>query len=96
MQRCSSGAERFICLHLRKESDTVFALSYKRMCVERDTNAFALEHVSAHVHAIYYQLHAYTCKRPHTHLNAYIWMHAYVHAFMNAIAVGIKRMQSHI
>ena len=32
----------------------------------------------------------------HIHLDAYIWMRAYKHAFMNAIAVAIKRMQSHI
>ena len=64
MQRCSTVAERMVCLHLRKVSDAAFALSCKRAigkCVERDTNAFALRHASAHVHEIHYQQHAHTC-----------------------------------
>ena len=99
MLRCSSVAERSLSPPSEKCLCSVVALSCKRTfgkCVERDTNAIAPRHTSTLAHAIHYRLHVYTCKRPHSHLDAYIWMHAYVHAFMNAIAVAIKRMQSHI
>ena len=99
MQRCSTVAERALSPPFGKVSVRCrrsLTQAHVGKCVERDTNAFAIGHVSTLARAIHYRLHAYTCKRPLTHLNAYIWMHACEHAFIDAIAVAMMRTSNHI